>query len=129
MTLSKKVSVLMDQQLNDEVARQLLEDHPVGTKTDLIIENAEEGALSLLKKWPDMKNKLHIIMNQPLPTPLRQLSWKLYLTNTKSKPDIFFNVNNQEFQAKFEIYLEGYWPISHSQLQLRKSMSTVCYSL
>ncbi|XP_061196252.1 uncharacterized protein LOC133204520 [Saccostrea echinata] len=81
--LMKKVSLLMDQSLNEEVSRQLLEDSPIDTKSDLIIENAEEGALSLLKKWPEMKEKLHVCLNQPLPPPLRQLAWRLYLSNTK----------------------------------------------
>ncbi|KAK3083788.1 hypothetical protein FSP39_003216 [Pinctada imbricata] len=81
--LYKKVSVLMDQNLNEEVSRQLLEDAPMDTKSDLIIENAEEGALSLLRKWPDMKDKLHICLNQPLPLPLRQTAWRLHLNNSR----------------------------------------------
>ncbi|XP_078339182.1 uncharacterized protein LOC111132265 isoform X4 [Crassostrea virginica] len=81
--LMKKVSILMDQSLNEEVSRQLLEESPMDTKSDLIIENAEEGALSLLKKWPDMKEKLHVCLNQPLPPPLRQLAWRLHLSDTK----------------------------------------------
>lgn len=79
----KKVSLFMDQSLNEEVSRQLLEDSPIDTKSDLIIENAEEGTLSLLKKWPEMKEKLHVCLNQPLPPPLRQLAWRLHLSNTK----------------------------------------------
>lgn len=81
--MMKKVSVVMDQSLNEEVSRQLLEESPMDTKSDLIIESAEEGTLSLLKKWPDMKEKLQVCLNQPLPTQLRQVAWRLYLSDTK----------------------------------------------
>lgn len=81
----KKVSVIMDQSLNEEVSRQLLEESPMDTKSDLIIESAEEGTLSLLKKWPDMKEKLQVCLNQPLPTQLRQVAWRLYLSDTKGR--------------------------------------------
>ena len=37
------MSMLMDQHLNEDVARQLMEDSPLDTKTDLVIEGAEEG--------------------------------------------------------------------------------------
>lgn len=82
-SLYKKVSLLLDQGLNEEVSRQLLEDSPADTKSDMVIDNAEEGAISLLKKWPDMKYKLHVCLNQPLSVNFRHLAWKLYLTNTK----------------------------------------------
>lgn len=84
-SLYKKVSVYLDQNLNEEVSRQLLEESPLGTKSDLVIDFAEEGALSLLKKWPEMKSKLLFCLNQPLPMRVRQLAWRLYLTNTRSK--------------------------------------------
>ncbi|XP_021371343.1 uncharacterized protein LOC110461920 isoform X2 [Mizuhopecten yessoensis] len=92
--LSKKVSVLLDQHLNEEVSRQLLEDAPVGTKSDLIIENAEEGSISMLKKWPDMKNKLNICLNQALPLPLRMVAWRLYLVNNRVRKHYVDQLNS-----------------------------------
>ncbi|XP_076107077.1 uncharacterized protein LOC143075526 isoform X2 [Mytilus galloprovincialis] len=91
--LCKKVSVITDQSLNEDVSRQLLEESPMDTKTDLVIESAEEGALSLLKKWPDMKNKLYICLNQPLPLHIRQLTWRLYLSNTKVRKQYIDQLN------------------------------------
>ena len=44
--------------------------------------------LMLFQKWPDMKSKLHVTLNQPLPDNLRQLAWRLYLDNTKGKSNI-----------------------------------------
>lgn len=81
--LYKKVSVCLDRNLNEEVSRQLLEEQPIGTKSDLIIDFAEDGALSLLKKWPEMKSKLCFCLNQSLPFKVRQLAWRLFLTNTR----------------------------------------------
>ena len=79
--LQEKVSSLLDRHLNADVARQLMEDFPVKTKTDLILENAQDGIIGLLKKWPDMKSKLRIGYNQPLPPKMRRTMWKLYLKN------------------------------------------------
>ena len=87
--LYKKVSVYLDQNLNEEVSRQLLEEAPIGTKSDLVIDFAEDGAMSLLKKWPEMKSKLLFCLNQPLPIRVRQLAWRLYLTNTRGKSTMF----------------------------------------
>ncbi|XP_005096813.2 uncharacterized protein LOC101844992 [Aplysia californica] len=80
-----KVSGLMDQRLNDQVSKQLLDDYPTDTRSDLVIEAAEDGAMSLLKRWPDMKNKLHICFNQPLQEPIRQLAWHLYLNDPRAR--------------------------------------------
>ena len=81
--LYNKCSVALDQHLNNDVARQLLEDMPINTKSDLIVDAAQDGIVSLLKKWPDMKSKLHIHLNHPLPENLRQLAWRLYMENQK----------------------------------------------
>ncbi|ELU01451.1 hypothetical protein CAPTEDRAFT_186844 [Capitella teleta] len=56
--------------------------------------DAEEGITSLLRKWPDMKAKLHVCFNQPLPLPLRQLAWQLYLDNTKVRKKYVELLNN-----------------------------------
>ena len=82
-SLYKTVSSSLDQHMNNEVARQLMEDYPINTKSDLVLESAQDGIVSLLKRWPGLKPKLHACLNQPLPLPLRQLAWKLFLENTK----------------------------------------------
>ncbi|XP_074640694.1 uncharacterized protein LOC141898601 isoform X2 [Tubulanus polymorphus] len=78
-----KISSTLDQQLNGEVARQLLEEFPINTKSDLIVDSAKEGAVSILRKWPEFKYKLHVCLNQALPGRLRELAWKLFLDNPK----------------------------------------------
>ena len=72
----------LDQHLNNEVARQLMEDFPINTKSDLVLDCAEDAAKGLLMKWPDLKSKLHVTFNQPLPPGLRNVAWKLFLENT-----------------------------------------------
>nr|XP_006812621.1 PREDICTED: uncharacterized protein LOC102808036 [Saccoglossus kowalevskii] len=75
------VSHSLDQHLNNQVAKELLEDFPVITKSDLIISHARDSVVAVLKKWPDMKSKLHLCLNQSLPDRLRQITWKLFLHN------------------------------------------------
>ncbi|XP_059163173.1 uncharacterized protein LOC131946430 [Physella acuta] len=96
--LFTKVSSVMDQRLNDEVSQQLMDDNPTGTKSDLVVESAHEGVISLLKRWPDMKSKLHICFNQPLVEPLRQLAWQLYLSNPRARK-IYVDLLNENPRA------------------------------
>lgn len=82
----------VDACLNREVSRQLLEDFPLDTKSDLILTQAQDGAISLLRKWPDMKYKLHVYLNHQLPSNLRLVAWRLFLENTKSMLLPFFTI-------------------------------------
>ncbi|PVD31188.1 hypothetical protein C0Q70_06600 [Pomacea canaliculata] len=119
-----KVSMLMDQHLNEDVARQLMEDSPLDTKTDLVIEGAEEGVISLLKKWPEMKSKLHVCFNQPLAPPIRQLAWKLFLANPKARKTYIDLLNGNPRSAISPLDLE----ISQKCEQLLISEPT-CFEL
>ena len=79
--LNRRVSDCLDKGVNNEVSRSLLKDEPLETKTDLILAKVCEGIVSLLRRWPDQKYKLHAFINQPLPQPIRFAGWHLYLTN------------------------------------------------
>ncbi|CAD5121079.1 DgyrCDS9617 [Dimorphilus gyrociliatus] len=81
------VAGCIDACLNREVSRQLLEDFPLDTKSDLILTQAQDGAISLLRKWPDMKYKLHVYLNHQLPSNLRLVAWRLFLENTKIRKE------------------------------------------
>ncbi|XP_077995375.1 uncharacterized protein LOC144448905 isoform X2 [Glandiceps talaboti] len=83
--LQVNVSHSLDQHLNNQVAKELLEDFPVITKSDLVLGHARDGSVALLRKWPEMKNKLHLCLNQVLPDRLRQIAWKLFLHNPNLK--------------------------------------------
>ena len=80
--MTQKVSYTLDRHLSNEVARELLEEDPVETKPELVIEHVREGAVCLLKRWPEMKGKVFRCLNQRLPSNLRFITWKLFLQNT-----------------------------------------------
>lgn len=99
--LFKRVSKSLDRQLNNEVSRQLLEDFPVSTKNDLLIGNTQDGIVSLLKKWPDMRSKLTALFNQSLSDSIRPIAWKTFLENGKGLRDIYKTLNhNSEFVSR-----------------------------
>jgi hypothetical protein len=81
--LQSKLSYILDQSVNNQVAKKLLEDTVVDTKTDLVLDTISEGIITLLRKYPDQKHKLHVFFNQPIPQPLRFTAWQLYFSNTK----------------------------------------------
>ncbi|XP_063713291.1 uncharacterized protein LOC134841318 isoform X2 [Symsagittifera roscoffensis] len=83
--MTQKVSYTLDRHLSNEVARELLEEDPVETKPELVIEHVREGAVCLLKRWPEMKGKVFRCLNQRLPSNLRFITWKLFLQNTLAR--------------------------------------------
>lgn len=52
-------------------------------KADLLYAQMEEGAMSLLRKWPEFKSKAYIFLNQRLPWSLRGLLWRLNLHDAR----------------------------------------------
>lgn len=83
--MQSKLSYILDQSVNNQVSKKLLEDKPSETKTDLVLDTTCEGIMSLLRKYPEQKYKLRIFLNQPIPQPLRFLAWQLYLSNIDCK--------------------------------------------
>jgi len=81
--LYSRVSLTLDQQVNNAVAKELLTMDPGHTKTELVLDHLRDGAVSILKRWPDMKSKLHMCLNMPLPTKLRSVAWTLFLSNSQ----------------------------------------------
>ena len=83
--LQSKLSYLLDQTVNNQVAKKMLEDNPLDTKTDLVLDTTSEGVITLLRKHPEQKYKLRVFLNQPIPQPLRYLAWQLFFSNNESK--------------------------------------------
>ena len=73
----------LDKHLSSNANQQLLTSAPTGSKSELILDHAREGALGLLKRWPGNKAKLHQFFNQALPDRLRQITWRLFLRSPK----------------------------------------------
>ncbi|XP_013383272.1 uncharacterized protein LOC106153737 [Lingula anatina] len=119
--LYAKVSLTMDQCLSNEIARELLEESPINTKTDLILNNAKEGSVGILKKWPDLKSKLHVCFNQSLPWALRHIVWRLFLSSTKARKEYVDILSTNPRAAMSELDLE----ISQKCENLLNSETTV----
>ncbi|XP_041456108.1 uncharacterized protein LOC121408641 [Lytechinus variegatus] len=78
----------INKHVNSHVAHQLLDKSgfkPIATKSDLILDQANEASMALLARWPELKTKLHRCFNRVLPSGLRQLTWKLFLSNPTVK--------------------------------------------
>lgn len=69
--LQSKLSYLLDQTVNNQVAKKLLEENPLETKTDLVLDTTSEGITTLLSKNPSQKYKLRVFLNQVIPQPIR----------------------------------------------------------
>lgn len=83
--LQSKLSYLLDQTVNNQVAKRMLEDHALDTKTDLVLDTTSEGVITLLRKHPEQKYKLRVFLNQSVPLPIRFLSYQLFYANQESK--------------------------------------------
>jgi hypothetical protein len=65
------------------VAKKMLIESTVDTKTDLVLDTTSEGIITLLKKHPEQKYKLRVFLNQVIPQPIRFLAWRLYFANSQ----------------------------------------------
>ena len=77
------MSSILDRDLNRSVSQRQLNNTTTDTKSDLVLESALDGSVGLLKKWPDLRTKLHVFLNQPLPGHLRPVAWRLFLEDSK----------------------------------------------
>ncbi|CAH1801165.1 unnamed protein product [Owenia fusiformis] len=118
--LAVKLNNTMETEVNKEVNQKLLDDSSAVTKTDVLLEHSQEGAVSLLKKWPDLKMKLHVCLNRLLPMPLRQITWRLFLNNTKARRKYVDLLTSNPRMAISDLDLE----ISHKCEQLLNSEPT-----
>ena len=83
--LQSKLSYLLDQTVNNQVARKMLEETSSDTKTDLVLDTTSEGIVTLLRKHPEQKYKLKVFLNQSIPQPIRFLTWQLYFSNPNER--------------------------------------------
>ena len=89
-SLQSKLSYLLDQSVNNQVSKKLLEDTPVESKTDLVLDTTSEGIISLLRKHPEQKYKLRVFLNQAIPQPIRFTAWQLFFGNHTRKYEPHF---------------------------------------
>ncbi|KAJ8368353.1 hypothetical protein SKAU_G00083810 [Synaphobranchus kaupii] len=102
------ISSVLEDALSCHVATELKERHTVSPKTDLFQSHVQDGMVSLLNKWPDMKSKLTILFNHPLPMEIREVAWQLYLSNIKARMDYLMavSVNKDKSRRDLDICLQ-----------------------
>lgn len=79
------VSSVLDRDLNRSVSQRQISGASTDSKSDLILDNLLDGSVGLLKKWPELRSKLHVFLNQPLPDHMRPIAWRLFLEDPKCK--------------------------------------------
>jgi hypothetical protein len=103
--LQSKLAYLLDQSVNNQVVKKLVEQNPLETKTDLVIDTTSEGIVALLRKHPEQKYKLRVFLNQSIPQPIRFQAYQLFYVNQDGKFDNFLIdifMNLCEFLFYFE---------------------------
>ncbi|XP_061072682.1 uncharacterized protein LOC133107658 isoform X2 [Conger conger] len=102
------ISSVLEDALSSHVGTELKERRTVSSKTDLFQSHVQEGMVSLLNKWPDMKSKLTVLFNRPLPMEIREVAWRLYLSNTKARMDYLMavSVNKDKSRQDLDICLQ-----------------------
>ncbi|CAF0957674.1 unnamed protein product [Brachionus calyciflorus] len=113
--LQSKLSYLLDQTVNNQVARKMLEESLLDTKTDLVLDTTSEGIVTLLRKHPEQKYKLKVFLNQSIPQPIRFLAMQLYYSNLNERkifvqkleksPKLCLSPQDAEIQKKCESIL------------------------
>ncbi|XP_039612484.1 uncharacterized protein LOC120531285 [Polypterus senegalus] len=93
----------LESQLCAYVGKQLEEGSSgISSNSVYFQTHVREGMIYLLQKWPDMKNKLHIMFNHPLPSEIRRTVWKLFLTNTKTRMEYLTRVSANKAKSVIE---------------------------
>ena len=69
--------------MNNAVAKELLVNSSAieSTKSEILLDHLKDGATNILKRWPEMKNKLHMCLNMPLPLKLQSVTWTLFMSD------------------------------------------------
>lgn len=91
--LVSKVSELLDKHLNENVAAEILNPLNTKTKTDLILGRSCDASFEILRRWPDLKNKLFRCLNRPLRGDLRKAIWSIFLVNPKIRTNYLHRIN------------------------------------
>ena len=81
--LYNQVSLTLDQQVNNVVAKELLTSPNAidSTKTEFILDHLRDGAVSILKRWPEMRTKLHMCLIMPIPQKIQSVAWTFFMAD------------------------------------------------
>eukprot|EP00941_MAST-03F_sp_MAST-3F-sp1_P005857 g5857.t1 len=80
-----KLSDKVDECLTTEVLATMRLAGNSMTKTELLVQRAEEGLLSLVKSFPNEHDSLKLLLNQSIPNKVRVQVWKSQLSNPSAR--------------------------------------------
>ncbi|CAM9952286.1 unnamed protein product [Lampetra fluviatilis] len=83
-----KVASSLDEQLVQQVAVEVADDRArPRSRVQVVQELLKSGLVSILHKWPELRSKLGVLFNHPLPSGIREPVWHLYLANARERTD------------------------------------------
>uniref|UniRef100_UPI00398EABE9 uncharacterized protein isoform X2 n=1 Tax=Pristiophorus japonicus TaxID=55135 RepID=UPI00398EABE9 len=97
--LMRRINSSLEEQIGSHLTGKIQESGTLQTKSETVLNHIQDGAVTLLQKWPDMKSKLHILFNHTLPPDLRKLTWSLYLSNTKARMEYLSRLSGSLAQS------------------------------
>ncbi|XP_078080693.1 uncharacterized protein LOC144501160 isoform X2 [Mustelus asterias] len=108
--LMNRINSSLEEQIGYHLTGKTLQ-----TQSEPLLSHVQDGVVTLLQKWPDMKSKLHVLFNHPLPPDLRKIAWSLYLSNKKARLEYISSLsrslpqssNNMEILLKCESLLSS----------------------
>ncbi|KAE8622035.1 hypothetical protein XENTR_v10005072 [Xenopus tropicalis] len=83
--VSTHISSCLEENLYSSVAHEVQDSDVPKNQSALVTRHIYDGVVNILEKRPSLKLKLRVLFNQPLPTSIRNLVWKLQLSNTKAR--------------------------------------------
>ncbi|XP_072326152.1 uncharacterized protein [Scyliorhinus torazame] len=101
--LMNRINSSLEQQIGNHLTSKTLQ-----IQNEPVFSHVQDGVVTLLHKWPDMKSKLHVLFNHVLPPDLRTFTWRLYLSNTKARLEYLSSLSQSLPQSSnnMEIFLK-----------------------
>ncbi|XP_018413129.1 PREDICTED: uncharacterized protein LOC108787928 [Nanorana parkeri] len=100
--LTGHISSCLEENIYSYVALEQQDGSIPRSQSDLVASHIQDGLVSILEKRPTLKVKLHVLFNQPIPTALRVLAWKLQLSNTKARMEYLTQVSLNKTRSVLE---------------------------
>ncbi|XP_075706985.1 uncharacterized protein LOC142741499 [Rhinoderma darwinii] len=91
--LSVRISSSLEENILSYVVQEQQDGNIQGSQSDVVASHIQDGVINILENRPNMKVKLHSLLNHPIPVTLRTLAWKLQLSNTKARMEYLTHVS------------------------------------
>ncbi|XP_063300396.1 uncharacterized protein LOC134589222 [Pelobates fuscus] len=101
--LSAQISTFLEDNIYSYVTHEVQDSDIPKHQSDLVARHIQDGVIRILDKRPELKIKLRVLFNHPLPVSLRTLTWRLQLSNTKVRMEYL----TQESMNKARSVMDG----------------------